>query len=103
MRIFHSVKKIIPFNSGNEDEEEEINKIVQEETEEKVKEETEEAEEKEKEVSKREMLNKITDEIIKKNYNKLIDINELRLKLSKKEDKELKELYKKAKNTYNKK
>lgn len=49
--LFNSVKKIIPFNSGNEDEEEEINKIVQEETEDeekktedgkKVEEETEE-------------------------------------------------------------
>ena len=49
--LFNSVKKIIPFNSGNEDEEKEINKIVQEETEDeekktedekKVEEETEE-------------------------------------------------------------
>ena len=46
--LLNSVKKIIPFNSGNEDQEEEINKIVQEETEEEEKVEEESEEEKKK-------------------------------------------------------
>ena len=46
--LLNSVKKVIPFNSGNENQEDEINKIVQEETEEEEKVEEESEEEKKK-------------------------------------------------------
>ena len=64
--LLNSVKKVIPFNSGNENQEDEINKIVQEENEDEAKKPEDEAKKEEETEEEKKKRGKLTNFIVVK-------------------------------------